>query len=459
MKNFFNMFGKKNKNRKKNEKEEPNISDLLDSPNFEGGKTKKNLCIKRSKFVGLVVFLSIVSAVIGAFCAKFLDRLIFNKYYNFPRELHIEGDTCGSGEAVGLKASLSVVGIKCEYVNKGSSGAFFGRLYENFPHFGGIFKDKFNFEEEDEEGGGGYDEEHEFVNAGLGSGVIYKIENDIAYVVTNFHVIKEALLKENSSTIKIYFGNNDKNYKVAQIIDFKPQIDIAVLSVPIKGERVVAADIGDSKLLNVGQEVYTIGSPTGIKLNSTLTHGIVSALDREIELEGIDNKVDVFQTDAALNPGNSGGGVFDKHGKLIGICIAKAGIIPYGGLSGKLQIEGISYCLPINIVKKYVETTIEKSNGETIKNEIPDIGLRLENISSGGAYVKSVVKDSAADRAGIKPGDQIIKIDGKTVKSKHHIDCIICSKDKKVAKFTIYRPVYTRMGAIKLKKMDINITF
>lgn len=118
------MFGKKNKNRKKNEKEEPNISDLLDSPNFEGGKTKKNLCIKRSKFVGLVVFLSIVSAVIGAFCAKFLDRFIFDKYYNFPRELHIEGDTCGSGEAVGLKASLSVVGIKCEYVNKGSSGAF-----------------------------------------------------------------------------------------------------------------------------------------------------------------------------------------------------------------------------------------------------------------------------------------------------------------------------------------------
>ena len=72
--------------------------------------------------------------------------------------------------------------------------------------------------------------------------------------------------------------------------------------------------------------------------------------------------------------------------------------------------------MPINIVKKYVETTIEKSNGETIKNEIPDIGLRLENISSGGVYVKSVVRFLLLIGQKFKPGDQIIKIDGKTVK-------------------------------------------
>lgn len=233
-----------------------------------------------------------------------------------------------------------------------------------------------------------------------GSGVIVDAREGI--VVTNYHVIKGA--------DEIHVSLTDsRNYK-AKLVGVDPDLDIAVLK--IKPENLTAVKLGDSSQLEVGDFVIAIGNPFG--LGQTVTTGIVSALGRTgLGIEGYENFI---QTDASINPGNSGGALVDLNGKLIGINTAI--IAPSGGN------VGIGFAIPINMVQSAMKQILQY--GEVRRG---DIGLTIQDIShelrqafnlrSGqrGVLVTGVSDGSSAEKAGIKPGDVIVAVDGELTTS------------------------------------------
>ncbi|HPF56757.1 MAG TPA: trypsin-like peptidase domain-containing protein, partial [Clostridiales bacterium] len=219
----------------------------------------------------------------------------------------------------------------------------------------------------------------------------------------------------------------------ADLVGKSSSDDVALLKIDATG--LTAAKIGDSSTLRVGDDTIVIGNPLG-ELQGTVTTGIISALEREIELDG--TTFTVLQTDAAVNPGNSGGGMFDSNGELIGIVIAK---------TSETGVEGLGFVLPINSVKPVVEELME--NGYVTGR--PYIGLysvdidsyllaRMNNVEYMGVYVQSVDTDSPAELAGLRAVDLIQKIDGVAITEASQVTEIIQSKsigDQVV--FEIYR--------------------
>ena len=171
---------------------------------------------------------------------------------------------------------------------------------------------------------------------GAGSGVVY---SEDGYILTNNHVI------EGASTINVTM-NDGKTYE-ASLVAADSQSDIAVLKIDATGLTPVS--FGDSDALSVGDLAVVIGNPLGT-LAGTATDGIVSGLEREITLDG--KSMTLIQVSASVNPGNSGGGVFDQYGNLIGLVVAKS--------SGS-DVEGLGFAIPSNTVKSVVESLI--SNG------------------------------------------------------------------------------------------------
>lgn len=187
------------------------------------------------------------------------------------------------------------------------------------------------------------------VSASAGSGVIigsYKISGVDAgyYVVTNAHVIEDA--SGNTSNNIVVTTTDGKKYPVKAVRGYDSYGDIAVLMIETQ-DKLTGASFGDSNGLSIGQEVIAIGNPLG-ELGGTATNGIISALDREIEIDG--NYFNLLQTNAAINSGNSGGGLFDMKGKLIGIINAK---------SSGLGVEGIGFAIPSNDAKAIVNDIVE----------------------------------------------------------------------------------------------------
>jgi len=229
---------------------------------------------------------------------------------------------------------------------------------------------------------------------GFGSGVI--ISND-GYIITNNHVIDDA--DEVDVTL------NDNRTFEAEIIGRDPSTDIAVLKIESKGLPYVR--YGDSDDLKLGQWVIAIGNP--FNLTSTVTAGIVSAKGRSLGLLNDRYRIESFiQTDAALNQGNSGGALVDVSGELVGITTAI--ISPSGAYAGN------SFAIPVNIVKKVVEDLMEFGEvqraimGVSIADVTSDIAEQ-ENISEvRGVYISEVVAGGAAEEAGIKKGDVVLKI-------------------------------------------------
>ena len=250
------------------------------------------------------------------------------------------------------------------------------------------------------------------VPAGSGTGFVWDAQG---HIVTNFHVIQEA----SSATVTF----DDQTQLEAELIGVSPDHDLAVLKV----ERPDAMPLtplprGNSGALKVGQSVYAIGNPFG--LDHTLTTGVVSALDREIEsLTGrtIDG---VVQSDAAINPGNSGGPLLDSGGRAIGV---NTMIFSPSGASA-----GVGFSIPIDTVQRVVPQLIK--NRRYVR---PTLGIRIDDRMSGailqridrtGVLVLGVEPDSPAKRAGLKPtfrdslgdlivGDVIIAIEGEAVES------------------------------------------
>jgi serine protease Do len=226
-----------------------------------------------------------------------------------------------------------------------------------------------------------------------GSGFV--ISSD-GYIVTNNHVV------EGASTIKIQMSDG-KSYD-AEVVGTDSYTDLAVLKIDAKGLRYLT--FGNSDSLLVGNQVSAIGNPLG-QFANTFTVGYISALHREINIDGIPRTM--LQTDAALNRGNSGGPLFNEYGFVIGVVTAK---------SGGSDVEGLGFAIPSNIAGDIVQQLID--NGY-VKGR-PFLGIsaqsRMPNFALPVLEVTSVEPGSGADKAGIEAGDYIIEVDGTRVATR-----------------------------------------
>jgi putative serine protease htrA len=273
------------------------------------------------------------------------------------------------------------------------------------------------------------------VTSGAGSGVILSKDG---YIVTNNHVIEGA----SKVTVKTKDG---KSYN-ADFVGTDKTTDLAVIK--IKAENLTPAVLGKSSDLEVGDVAIAIGNPLG-ELGGTVTSGIISALDREINVDN--QSMHLLQTSAAINPGNSGGGLFNDHGELVGIVNAK---------SGGENIEGLGFAIPIDHAKTVIENLIE--NGY-VKGR-PSLGVVLQaastiNSDKENVYIAEVEKGKAADKAGLKTGDQILKADGKNVTSISDVkEAIDSHKAGDNMSFTILRENETKEIKVKLGEADTTQT-
>jgi Do/DeqQ family serine protease len=240
----------------------------------------------------------------------------------------------------------------------------------------------------------------------LGSGVIV---DSSGLVVTNVHVI------EGADEVKVSLA--DKREFEAEIVLKDPRSDLAVLRLKNTHEKFPTLDFANSDELMVGDVVLAIGNPFGV--GQTVTHGIISALART--QVGITDYQFFIQTDAAINPGNSGGALVDMNGRLVGVNTA---IFSRSGGS-----QGIGFAIPANMVRVVVASA--KSGGKAVKR--PWLGARLQAVTPEiaetmglhlptGALVVNVVPNSPAARAGLKPADLIVGIDGQTVDDPNAFD-------------------------------------
>lgn len=238
---------------------------------------------------------------------------------------------------------------------------------------------------------------------GSGSGVIISPDG---YIVTNNHVVQDA------SKIEITLNNN-KVYE-AKVIGTDPATDVALVKIDATGLPTV--EFADSDKLRLGEWVLAIGSPLGEQLRSTITAGIVSAKGRSMPNYTGEFKIESFiQTDAAVNPGNSGGALVNKAGQLVGINTA---IVSQTG-----SYSGYSFAVPSNIVHKIVSDLIDFGSvkrarlGVTMSAVTDKIASEMKLSSLDGVYINEVVSGSAADKAGIKTGDVLVKLDSTLIKT------------------------------------------
>jgi putative serine protease PepD len=244
--------------------------------------------------------------------------------------------------------------------------------------------------------------------SGSGTGIIISSDGEI---LTNNHVVSVA---GESGTITVAF--NDGTNARAEIIGTDPKTDLAVIKADGK-TGLTPATLGTSADLKVGQEVVAIGSPFG--LESTVTQGIVSALNRPVSSSdgsgGDRTTFPAVQTDAAINPGNSGGPLVDLQGRVIAI---NSAIRSGGTTSGEAGSIGLGFAIPIDLAKNVAKQLLE---GKTVAHA--QIGVTVDNflgpdgITGIGAQVKEITPDGAGDKAGLKQGDVITAVNGMVVPS------------------------------------------
>ena len=265
----------------------------------------------------------------------------------------------------------------------------------------------------------------QYVAQGAGSGVI--ISSD-GYIVTNNHVIEDA------TSIKVTL--TDGNSYDAKLIGTDEELDVALIR--IEADSLTVAALGTSSDLQIGETSIVIGNPLG-QLGGTVTHGIISALNRSIQLDG--KTMELLQTDAAINPGNSGGGLFDADGNLIGIIVAKS-----TNSSDGTSLEGLGFAIPIDNVKNILGDLKTKGFvsrpvlGITAVDVLDDSTAARYNVDKQGVYIYSVTSGSAADKAGMMVGDCVLKFEDTQINSKEELSKAISShKVGDEVKITVYR--------------------
>lgn len=276
---------------------------------------------------------------------------------------------------------------------------------------------------------------------GSGSGVIVSPDG---YILTNNHVVEDAAA--NGISVELHDGEQ----YTAKLIGNDPTTDLAVIK--IEAGNLSPAAIGNSDAAQVGQIVFAVGNPMG--LTSTVTQGIVSAigrgqlnLNRNSEGYGIE---DFIQTDAAINPGNSGGGLFNLNGELIGINSAIATSSGY--------YQGYGFAIPVNLAVAVAKDLIEDGEvnrgyiGVTIKSVDQNLAKYHKLQPGEGVLVEGVVAKSAADAAGLKNGDIILEVDGKSVGSANQLQSLIARKRVgDDVKLKVFRYGETFEKAVRLK--------
>ena len=247
---------------------------------------------------------------------------------------------------------------------------------------------------------------------GSGSGVILSKEG---YIVTNNHVIDKA--KE----VKVSL--NDNREFVAEVVGTDPTTDLAVLK--IKADNLQPISFGNSDLLRLGEWVMAVGNP--FNLTSTVTAGIISAKGRSINIIDNQSAIEAFiQTDAAVNPGNSGGALINTQGELIGINTA---ISTRTG-----SYEGYSFAVPVNIVSKVVDDltrygVVQRAYlGVSLSDITSELTKEMSLNVSQGAYITDVVPGGAAEKAGLQRGDVVVRAGSKTVKRMNELLEVVGAK-------------------------------
>ena len=248
------------------------------------------------------------------------------------------------------------------------------------------------------------------VESGAGSGVI--ISSD-GYILTCAHVVDGA----SNITVTI----NDKDY-TATLVGEDTTSDIAVIKIDANG--LTPATVGDSDGLKVGQSVMAVGNPLG-ELGGTVTGGMISALNRSVTIQGSSsvNTMSLIQMDASVSPGNSGGGLFNMNGELVGIVNAK---------SSSSDAEGLGFAIPINDAIKVAQELLE--NGYVTGR--PYLGITYLAVTDAqtasqlgvnayGVYVVEVVKGGPAEKAGLQAGDRIVSVDGTEIASKDDLGTLM----------------------------------
>lgn len=241
---------------------------------------------------------------------------------------------------------------------------------------------------------------------GVGSGVIV---DSNGYILTNSHVVGDG----NAKKITVLFEDGSK--KVGRVLWYDQSIDLAVVKVDAKGLPV--AELGDSDTLEVGQLAVAIGNPLGLDFQRTVTSGIISGLNRTIKVDAYNIIEDLIQTDASINPGNSGGPLLNNKGEVIGINTAKI-----------QSAEGLGFSIPINVVKPILKQVIKEGDFEPILIGIQGVeveryeaALGIELSADEGVIVLEILPNSPAEKANLRPGDVITKINDVKVENMNYL--------------------------------------
>lgn len=250
---------------------------------------------------------------------------------------------------------------------------------------------------------------------GNGTGFVYKIDDKYGYILTNEHVLEDSP--------EIIVINSKEEETKGKVLGKDKYLDLAVVRIDKKYTSLVAT-IGSSETMNLGDTVFTVGSPLGRIYRGSVTAGILSGKDRMVstavtDKEDADWVMKVLQVDASINPGNSGGPLLNINGEVVGICSLKL---------VKESIEGMGFAIPIEYAMSHIKS-LEKgisitwpALGISMINVVDKENLMVHNITISdkvkeGVVIKKVKEDQAAEKAGLQVGDIITKIDGIAVKN------------------------------------------
>lgn len=343
----------------------------------------------------LTIFLLIYSLVMSYFVAKNMTGITETINKNGQVEsstISIKNNSVSTENAVAKKSLDSVVGITTVGVQENMF--FQGRVVE-----------------------------------GVGSGVVVSQDG---YILTNAHVVQDGKAEK----IEVLLTNGKKSS--AKLLWYDTTLDLAVIKTDMTGLKPV--EMGDSDKVQIGDKAIAIGNPLGLDLQSTLTSGYISGKDRTITLQNGLQMDGLMQTDAAINSGNSGGGLFDQEGKLIGINTAKA------------SAEGIGFTIPINVAKTIVDNIVSGGSFEGVKLGISGVDVKTFQQATGqklsidkGIYVVEVVRGSSAQKAGVTRGDIITKVNGKEINTMSSLKkALLEVRPKQKGKITVYRDGNTK---------------
>jgi len=325
---------------------------------------------------GIIIIAAVLAAVIGCFggllaavyTADTDAPVVIDKAENGGSNVNINIDETVESvvEAVAVKVTPSVVGIRTTT----SVISFFGGSSEA---------------------------------TGEGSGVIYSADG---YIITNYHVISEAIANQSASKIEVFLDSASSEAYPASVVGYNISSDLAVIKINVKG--LTPAEIADSDKLKVGQYVITVGNPGGLEFMDSVTYGVISGLNRVVSS---DSGIELIQTDAAINPGNSGGALVNTKGQLVGINSSK--IVSE-------EFEGMGFAIPVNTVVEICDKIISKENspepyiGISISEKYTPSVLEYYGYPTG-AVVLSVADASPAQNSGIRRGDIITEYKGKKI--------------------------------------------